>query len=121
MERLVSVIIPTHNRAEFVVQAVESVLNQTYGNIETIVIDDGSTDNTREELRKYQDKIHYNYQERSERSRARNEGFKHSRGDYIAFLDSDDLWLPTKIEKWISTLKAKGCSVRLQVTRKRRK
>lgn len=104
---LVSVIIATHNRAGFVVQAVESVLNQTYANIETILVDDGSTDNTREVLRKYQDKIHYYYQERSERSRARNEGFKRSKGDYIAFLDSDDLWLPTKIESQVQLLNEK--------------
>ena len=105
---LVSVIIATYNRAGFVVQAVESVLSQTYAHIETIVVDDGSTDNTREVLRKYQDKIHYYYQERSERSRARNEGFKRSKGAYIAFLDSDDLWLPTKIERQVQVLNEKS-------------
>lgn len=101
MDPLVSVIIPTYNRAEYVAQAVESVLNQTYSEIETIVVDDGSTDSTPEVLRKYQDKINYIYQERSERSKARNEGFRHSKGDCIAFLDSDDVWLPTKIEKQV--------------------
>jgi len=100
-EPLVSVIIPTHNREAFVVQAVQSVLNQTYKRIETIVVDDGSTDNTLEMLSKYRDKINYIYQERTERSRARNEGFRRSTGDYIAYLDSDDLWLPTKIEKQV--------------------
>lgn len=99
MEPLVSVIIATYNRADLVVQAVESVLNQTYGNIELIVVDDGSTDHTHKALERYQGKLTYIYQKRSERSKARNEGFRHSGGDYIAFLDSDDLWLPTKIEK----------------------
>ena len=107
MDPLVSVIIPTYNRADLVAQAVQSVLNQTYSNIETIVVDDGSTDNTREVLRKYQDRISYVYQERSERSKARNEGFRHSRGNYIAFLDSDDIWLPTKIEKQVQVLNEK--------------
>jgi glycosyltransferase involved in cell wall biosynthesis len=104
MDPLVSVIIPTYNRAEYVTQAVESVLNQTYSEIETIVVDDGSTDGTAEVLSKYQDKISYMYQERSERSKARNEGFRHSKGDCIAFLDSDDVWLPTKIEKQVRVL-----------------
>jgi len=104
MDPLVSVIIPTYNRAEYVSQAVQSVLNQTYGQIETIVVDDGSSDSTPEVLSKYQDQIDYMYQERSERSKARNEGFRHSKGDFIAFLDSDDVWLPTKIEKQVRVL-----------------
>ncbi len=104
MEPLVSVIIPTHNRAELVGQAVQSVLNQTYRKMEIIVVDDGSTDNTRDVLRKYHATIRYIYQERSERSRARNEGFRYSKGDYVAFLDSDDLWLPMKIEKQVQVL-----------------
>jgi glycosyltransferase involved in cell wall biosynthesis len=104
---LVSVIIPTYNRAEFIAETVESVLNQTYSNIETIIVDDGSTDNTRDVLKKYQDKIDYIYQDRSERSKARNEGVRHSQGDYIAFLDSDDVWFPTKIEKQVQILDEK--------------
>ena len=107
MEPLVSVIIPTYNRSEFVKQAVQSVLDQTYKKIELIVVDDGSTDNTPEVLRKYWGEITYIYQERSERSKARNEGFRHSKGDYIAFLDSDDLWLPMKIEKQVQVLNEK--------------
>jgi len=107
VEPLVSVIIPTHNRADLVDQAVQSVLKQTYNAIETIVVDDGSTDNTRHTLNKYGDKIKYIYQERSERSRARNNGFRSSKGDYIAFLDSDDLWLPNKIERQVQVLNEK--------------
>lgn len=104
MKPLVSVIIPTYNRADLVVEAVRSVLNQTYGRMETIVVDDGSTDNTGEILSEYKHKIRYIYQERSERSKARNEGVRHAGGDYIAFLDSDDLWLPTKVEEQVQIL-----------------
>ena len=104
MEPTVSVIIPTYNRAKLVVQAIESVLNQTYRKIEIIVVDDGSTDNTLEVLKQYEGNIKYIFQERSERSKARNEGYRHSRGDFISFLDSDDLWLPTKIEKQIEVM-----------------
>ncbi len=108
MQPLVSVIIPTYNRAALVVQAVQSALNQTYTNMEIIVVNDGSTDNTPEILKEYEGKIKYVYQERSERSKARNEGFRHSTGSYIAFLDSDDLWLPTKIEKQVEVLNKKA-------------
>ena len=104
MKPLVSAIIPTYNRAEFVVEAVDSVLNQTYEDIETIVIDDGSTDNTREVLKEYGERITYVYQKRAERSKARNEGFRHSMGNYVAFLDSDDAWASEKIKQQVQVL-----------------
>lgn len=104
MQPLVSTIIPTYNRADFVVEAVRSVLNQTYGRLEIIVVDDGSTDDTGGILSEYRDKIKYIYQERSERSRARNEGVRRAGGDYVAFLDADDIWLPTKVEKQVQVL-----------------
>lgn len=104
MKPLVSVIIPTYNRADLVVEAVRSVLSQTYERIEIIVVDDGSTDSTGEMLSEYEDKIKYIYQERSERSKARNEGVRRAEGDYIAFLDSDDIWLPLKVEKQVQVL-----------------
>lgn len=105
---LVSVIIPTYNRAELVRRAVESVLAQTYKNIEVIVIDDGSTDDTASLLAPYLKHIVYVLESNNGGSvgRARNIGIKHSKGDYLAFLDSDDEWLPDKLEKQVSLLKS---------------
>ncbi len=93
----VSVIIPTYNRAEYVTQAIDSVLAQTYTDYEIIVVDDGSTDKTREVLEPYMDKIAYIYQENTGVSAARNRGIKAAKGDWVAFLDSDDEWLPGKL------------------------
>jgi glycosyltransferase involved in cell wall biosynthesis len=95
---LVSVIIPTFNRAQFIEQAVNSVLNQTWKNLELIVVDDGSNDQTRGLLEKIEDKrFHYFYQENKGVSSARNFGLKKARGDFLALLDSDDYWLPEKL------------------------
>lgn len=102
----VSVIIPTYNRAHLVKDAVESVLNQTYQDFELIVIDDGSTDNTREVLAVYKDKLTYIYQENQGRSAARNHGIKLAQGEYIAFLDSDDVWFPDKLERQVPVLES---------------
>jgi glycosyltransferase involved in cell wall biosynthesis len=102
----VSVVIPTYNRANYVLDAVESVRNQTYQDFEIIVIDDGSTDNTREVLSRLIDEeaIVYHYQENSGESSARNRGISLAKGTYIAFLDSDDLFQPTKLEKQVDYL-----------------
>ena len=82
-----------------VCKAIDSALNQTYKEIEIIVIDDGSADNTQELLvQKYRDTIRYFYQENRGVAGARNAGIQESRGEYIAFLDSDDMWMPTKLE-----------------------
>ena len=96
---MVSVIIPVYNRAAYIGRAIESVLEQTYRDFEIIVVDDGSTDNTKEALKPYDDKIRYIYQENQGASGARNAGIKIAEGKYIAFLDSDDIWLPEKLEK----------------------
>ncbi len=96
---LVSVIIPSYNRAEYIAETIESVLAQTYKNIETIVIDDGSTDDTKAVVARYLPKIKYVWQENSERGASRNHGLRLAKGEFIAFLDSDDLWLPNKIEE----------------------
>ena len=95
---LISVIIPAYNHAQFVEEAVESVLSQTYKHLEVIVVDDGSTDDTRDILKKYQNKLTYIFQKNNGQSSARNHGIRTGKGTYIAFLDSDDLWLPEKLE-----------------------
>lgn len=101
---LVSVIIPTYNRAGVIKNAIESVLCQTYGNIEIIVVDDGSTDNTKDALLSCKDRIKYFYKENGGVSSARNFGIREARGEYVAFLDSDDIWLPPKIERQLDLL-----------------
>lgn len=93
----VSIIIPTHNRKAFVREAVDSVLAQTFEDYELIVVDDGSVDGTKEALKKYEDRLHYVYQANQGVSTARNCGLAYSTGEFIAFLDSDDLWLPKKL------------------------
>jgi glycosyltransferase involved in cell wall biosynthesis len=93
----VSVIIPTHNRKAFVLEAVASVLAQTYGDYELILVDDGSSDGTGEALKRYEEHLQYLYQENQGVSAARNCGLELARGEFIAFLDSDDLWLPKKL------------------------
>jgi glycosyltransferase involved in cell wall biosynthesis len=101
---LVSVIIPTFNRGYIITDAIESVFSQTYKNYEIIVVDDGSSDNTREILEPHMDRILYFYQENGGQSSARNLGIKNSRGKYIAFLDADDLWMPEKLKTQIEVL-----------------
>ena len=103
---IVSVIIPTYNRAGLIQEALESVLRQTFKDYEIIVVDDGSTDNTPEVLKPYRHRIRYVHQENQGISAARNWGILLSRGAYIAFLDSDDLWYPEKLEKQIAYLEA---------------
>ena len=103
---LVSVIIPTYNRAMRCKTAVESVLSQTHENVEVIVIDDGSRDNTREVICGMDGRVRYIYQSNAGVSAARNRGLEEATGDYIAFLDSDDSWLPWKLEAQLSTLRA---------------
>ena len=98
MTSKVSVIIPAYNKADFTVLAIRSVLNQTYKNIECIVVDDGSTDDTYDKIFPYDAQIKYIYQFNKGASSARNRGIIHASGDYIAFLDCDDMYLQSKIE-----------------------
>lgn len=100
----VSVIIPTYNRARYIIEAVDSVLVQTYKDYEIIVVDDGSTDNTKEVLLPYMDRITYIYQSNKGVSAARNAGILAAKGEWIAFLDSDDEWLPNKLEAQLEDL-----------------
>lgn len=102
---LVSVIIPAYNSAKFAAKAVESVLAQTYQNYELIVIDDGSTDNTKEVLNRFAGRVNYIFQENRGPSAARNMGIKVAQGEYICFLDADDTWLPMKLEVQLAFMK----------------
>ena len=97
----VSVIIPTYNRAHLIGMAVQSVLEQSYQDFEIIVVDDASTDNTGEVVRSFKDeRIRYiRHKKNKGAAAARNTGIKAARGEYIAFQDSDDKWLPEKLEK----------------------
>ncbi len=108
---LVSVIIPTYNRSNIVHEAIESVLAQTYTDIELVVIDDGSTDDTLLQLRKYDGRITVHSQDNAGPAAARNLGITKCSGDLIAFLDSDDIWHTTKIERQVSLLNRVGTSV----------
>jgi len=104
----VSIIIPTYNRAKFIRQSIDSVLNQTYKNIELIVVNDGSGDNTSEIVEEYRRQypgiIKYFYQENKGPSAARNKGIKEAQGEYIAFIDSDDYFLPDFLNKCMTYL-----------------
>jgi glycosyltransferase involved in cell wall biosynthesis len=95
----VSVIIPNYNYAEFLGQAIDSVLAQTYRNFEIIVVNNGSTDNSLQVLSKYKESIVLVDQSNQGQSGARNSGIIASSGELIAFLDADDFWEPTKLEK----------------------
>jgi len=105
---IVSVIIPTYNRAHLIGRSIQSVLNQTYQDFEIIVVDDGSTDNTEDIIKKFQKKderIKYIKNEKNKGgSAARNTGIKAARGKYIAFLDSDDEWMKRKLEKQVRNI-----------------
>ena len=101
---MISVILPTHNRSNLVKYAVESVLGQSYQDIELIVVNDGSTDNTEDTLQPYFSRIHYLYQSQGGPGRARNRGIEAAQGEYIAFIDDDDIWLPFKLELQIELL-----------------
>jgi glycosyltransferase involved in cell wall biosynthesis len=97
--RTVSVIIPTYNRAHYLGEAIESILNQDIRDcqIEIIVVDDGSTDNTKEVLGKFGNRIRYIYQDNRGAGPARNRGIDEATGEWVSFLDSDDRWLPGKL------------------------
>lgn len=100
----VTAAIPTHNRGHLVVEALESVLAQTYSDLEVVVIDNGSTDDTEEQLRPYVDRITYVKQDNRGRAGARNRAIALARGAYVAFLDSDDTWLPNRLERQVPLL-----------------
>ena len=102
----VSVVIPSYNSARYVVTAIESVLAQTFKDYEILVVDDGSTDDTKEVLSKYGDSIRYLYKPNGGVSSARNYGIEKATGKYVALLDADDFWMPEKLAKQIAVLEA---------------
>jgi glycosyltransferase involved in cell wall biosynthesis len=103
----VSVVIPTHNRADLLEQAIASVLRQSYQNFEIIVVDDGSTDDTRARVDALDDRrVRYVYQRNQGLAAARNTGIRASRADYIALLDDDDVWLSDKLRKQMTVMQA---------------
>lgn len=114
MDNLVSVIIPTYNRENFIEKSIESVLNQTYKNIEIIIVDDNSSDNTFYIIKKYMEKYDFikyvKHDINKGGSAARNTGVNLAKGKYVAFLDSDDEWINTKLEKCVDKLKC-DCNI----------
>lgn len=105
---LVSIIMPTYNHAKFIGKAIESALNQTYQNFELVIIDNYSEDETEKIVASYEDNriVYLKFRNNGIIAVSRNHGIKHSHGDYIAFLDSDDIWLPEKLGKGIRVLES---------------
>lgn len=104
----VSVVIPTHNTGHFIEPAIESIFQQTFEDFEIIVVDDGSTDGTEKRLEKYESLPGFSYvrQEKRGSGTARNRGIECARGEFIAFLDADDLWLPQKLELQVKLMQS---------------
>lgn len=104
----VSIIMPTYNRAEYIIETIESIRNQTYQNWELIIIDDGSDDNTEERIAQIKDgRIRFFKAGRTGIvGKIKNLGLEKARGELIAFIDPDDLWAPAKIEKQVAALHA---------------
>lgn len=110
---LVSVVIPTYNMARYLAEAVQSVLDQTYPHFEIHVIDDGSTDNPREAIAHLMasGRIQFHAIPNSGQGKAKNVGIRASRGQFIAFLDADDLWVPDKLERQLPLFTRPGIGV----------
>ena len=104
LDPLISVIIPAYNAEKFLSPALDSVLQQSYSNLEILLIDDGSSDETRSIAQNHPAKPHYHLQPHLGVAEARNHGIRKARGDLIAFLDSDDLYLPHKLSSQVGYL-----------------
>ena len=104
MEKLVSVIVPNFNYGRFLKSTIDSALGQTYNNLEVIVVDNGSTDNSRFILESYGEKIRTIFQNNQGQAAARNNGIAIARGDFIALLDADDYWESSKIEQQLALI-----------------
>ena len=105
---LVSIVTPVYNRADLVGEAIESALAQTYRPIEVIVVDDGSTDSIKEAIEPYRDAIRFVRQENRGVSNARNHGVRLAKGDYLHFLDSDNLLSADAVDRWIEACRCVG-------------
>jgi glycosyltransferase involved in cell wall biosynthesis len=101
---LVSAAITTYNRARYLPEAIESVLGQTFRDLELIVVDDGSTDDTEAAVAPYLDRLRYARQDNKGRSAARNAAVELAQGEFVAFCDSDDRWLPDRLERQLATI-----------------
>ncbi|MBN1360267.1 MAG: glycosyltransferase [Sedimentisphaerales bacterium] len=101
---MISVVIPAYNAERFIRRTIDSVLAQTYRDFELIVVDDGSTDDTREVVESYGSRVCYIYQKNAGDGPARNTGIAAAKGEWIAFLDHDDEWLPNKLELQVALL-----------------
>jgi len=112
MNDLVSIITPTYNCGKYIAETIESVLAQTYTNWEMIIVDDCSTDNTKEIVESYKDeRIKYFCNDKNSGAAiSRNKALREANGEWIAFLDSDDLWLPEKLEHQLAFMKKNSCT-----------
>jgi glycosyltransferase involved in cell wall biosynthesis len=106
-EPLISCIVPVFNGERYLTEALESILKQTYRPLEIIVVDDGSTDGTRALVASYGDQVRYLWQPNSGPATARNQGLSAASGEFVAFLDADDLWHPEKLERQLSRFEAR--------------
>ena len=107
---LVSVVIPCYNHGRYLGKAIASVLGQSYGPVEVIVVDDGSSDNTREVAQSFGDRVRYVYKQNGGLSAARNTGIEHARGEYLVFLDADDWLYPAALETNLHHLQQNPCA-----------
>ncbi len=103
---LVSVVVPSYNRGYIIERAIDSVLAQSYDRLEVIVVDDGSTDDTRRRVEAYGEPVRYLHRANGGVSAARNTGLEAARGEFIALLDSDDAWMPWKLAAQVRFLRA---------------
>jgi len=104
---LISCIVPAFNSERYLGEALDSILAQTYRPIEIIVVDDGSTDGTRDVAARYGDQVRYLWQPNAGPPQARNRGLTAATGDFVAFLDADDLWHPEKLERQMARFDAR--------------
>lgn len=110
IDGLVSIIMPSWNTGDFIAESIQSVLNQTYTNWELLIVDDCSTDNTDEVVASFEDKRirYFKNKKNSGAALTRNRAMRKAKGEWIAFLDSDDLWMPEKLEKQINFMNKNG-------------